>query len=362
MNPNPAPKLRTRKPSATVPWPRVLWDADEKGSPALGAAAFTGSSRVGTAYWLELGEDTADEYGAVDGADYAIIQHNGTFRDILEQLEAVHAEAKRTAAAGEKPVVLIIDSVSQLWRMLVHWTHQRARRSNAGQHKLRFDPDAELRPAMNLWDDTTERWERVMHLVRTMPAIVILIARNKEIPTINEAGKPVDGTKTWQVEGHKSLIFDATLWVRTLRGDDHLYVVSARSLTFQVPREGKPKDLKGVTLDTLIFDLMQFEPHNDLPQTPPLAGDLAQSWIRKVEEIANRDGLDGLTAVWQEAVADKDLTRDEVGVVRVAIERAAAELRNPPQLHDPTSDAARLRAAAEQARAEADPFHGDPDW
>ncbi|MFJ2738508.1 hypothetical protein ACIO3O_02465 [Streptomyces sp. NPDC087440] len=94
------PKLRTRKPTGVVPWPKILLEGEEKAGKSFTAAEFTGSKHTGQAYWLELGEDTADEYAAVHGADYRLIVHNGTYRDILGQVEAVHAEAKRSQLPG----------------------------------------------------------------------------------------------------------------------------------------------------------------------------------------------------------------------------------------------------------------------
>ncbi|MFZ3493114.1 AAA family ATPase [Streptomyces sp. 5.8] len=338
------PKLRTRKPTGVIPWPVILLEGEEKAGKSHKAAEFTGSEKTGQAYWLELGEDTADEYLNVPGADYLLIDHNGTYRDILGQLEAVHAEAKRAAAAKEKPVVLVIDSVSMLWRMLVNWTNDRARRSNTGQKKLRQDPDAEVKPSMNLWNDASERWNRVMYLVRTMPGIVILLARGKEVTAVDGNGDPIPRTTDWRVEGHKSLAFDATVWVR-LRRAEQPQIVGARSLKFQVPRDGKPRNAPGLTIEQLVFGLMGCEIHNQPRATPELTGDLAQAWLPKVDKAAVA-GVAELKKLWKQVEADETLSREEVLVVRASIEHKAVELQNPKPLVDPTSDAARLRAAA----------------
>ncbi|MFI0912439.1 AAA family ATPase [Streptomyces abikoensis] len=367
MSTSAAPKLRTRKPTGIIPWPKILLEGEEKSGKTWKAAEFTGSTQTGRAFWMELGEDSADEYISVPGADYEIIDHNGAYRDLLTQIEAVHAEARRAAAAGEPPVVLVIDSVSALWRMLVNWTHERARRSNAAQKKLRFDPDAEIKPAMNLWNDAHERWNRVMYLVRTMPAIVVLIARGKEVTAIDEAGNPVQGTKTWRVEAQKSLGFEVPVWVRLLRGDDNAYIVAARSLRFHVPREGKPKAIPNLGLEQLVFDLLGCTPHTQPRQAPELVGDLAQPWLKKVDKAAEKKGVPGLQELWKQVGADRALAHDEVKVIQAAIEQAAADLKKPRKmgdsLQDPTSDAAKLRAAAaaEQGVEEApDPLQ-DPD-
>ncbi|MEU5683573.1 AAA family ATPase [Streptomyces venezuelae] len=341
----PIPKLRTRKPTGVIPWPIVLIEGEEKSGKSHQAAEFTGCEQTGQAYWLELGEDTADEYANVPGADYLLIEHNGTYRDILGQIEAVHAEATRAAVAKEKPVVLVIDSGSMLWRMLVNWTNERARRSRTGQNTLRQAPDAEVKPSMNLWNDAAERWQRVMYLVRTMPGIVVLLARGKEVAAVDGNGDPIPRTKDWRVEAHKSLAFDATVWVR-MRREEPPQIIGARSLKFQVPRGGQPKPMPDFSIEKLVFGLMGCSIHNQPKPTPELTGDLAQAWMPKVHEAAAQ-GVEELKKLWRQVEADEGLDRDEVLVVRAAIERAATELKNPRKLSDPTSDdVSRLRAAA----------------
>lgn len=345
MSSTTVPRLRTRKPTGVIPWPIILIEGEEKSGKSHEAAAFTGSKLTGQAYWLELGEDTADEYANVPGADYLLIDHNGSYQDILSQVEAVHAEAKRAATAKEKPVVLVIDSGSMLWRMLVNWTNERARRSKNGQKVLRQDPDAEVKPSMNLWNDAAERWQRVMYLLRTMPGIVILLARGREVAAVDGNGDPIPRTKDWRVEAHKSLAFDATVWVR-LRRDEQPQIIGARSLKFEVPRSGKPKTLPDFSIEKLVFGLMGCSIHNQPKVAPELTGDLAQLWLPKVHEAAEQ-GVEGLKKLWREVEADDDLSRDEVLVVRAAIEHKAAEVKNPKKFSDPTSDdGARLRAAA----------------
>ncbi|WP_327303022.1 AAA family ATPase [Streptomyces sp. NBC_01298] len=353
MPTQPVPKLRTRKPTGVIPWPVILLEGEEKAGKSHTAATFTGSKKTGQAYWLELGEDTADEYVNVPGADYLLIDHNGSYRDILGQIEAVHAEAKRAAAAKEKPVVLVIDSVSMLWRMLVNWTNERARRSISGQNKLRKDPDAEVKPSMNLWNDAAERWNKVMYLVRTMPGIVILLARGKEVTAVDGNGDPIPRTKDWRVEGHKSLAFDSTVWVRLRRNEDP-QIIGARSLKFEVPRGGEPKNAPDLTIEQLVFGWMGCAIHNQPRATPELTGDLAQAWLPKVNEAAAA-GVGELKKLWKQIEGNENLSREEVLVIRASIEQKAVALQNPKPLVDPTSDAARLRAAAAEDGEEPPP-------
>lgn len=97
----PAVQLKTRKPTGIVPWPLLLIEGEEGAGKTYSAAQFSSSDHIGQMYWIDLDEGSADEYAAIEGANYLIIEHDGTYRDILEQVEAVHAEARRAAAAGE---------------------------------------------------------------------------------------------------------------------------------------------------------------------------------------------------------------------------------------------------------------------
>jgi hypothetical protein len=178
-----------------------------------------------------------------------------------------------------------------------------------------------------------------------MPGIVVLLARGKEVAAVDGNGDPIPRTKDWRVEAHKSLAFDATVWVR-LRRDEQPQIIGARSLKFDVPRSGTPKTLPDFSIEKLVFELMGCSIHNQPKAAPELTGDLAQLWLPKVHKAAVQ-GVDGLKKLWREVEADEDLSRDEVHVVRAAIERRAAELKNPKKFSDPTSDdVARLRTAA----------------
>jgi hypothetical protein len=77
---------------------------------------------------------------------------------------------------------------------------------------------------------------------------------------------------------------------------------------------------------------------------PVLAGDRAQSWIDRVETVADTERL---RAMWRAAAGeDEGLTREEVKAVRSAIEARVVELENPrTEMGEPQSDAERLRAA-----------------
>jgi len=348
-------KLKTRKPTGIVPWPLILLEGEEGAGKTYSAAEFSASDRIGQMYWVDLAEGSADEYAAIPGADYEIIDHDGSYRDILEQIRAVHAEARRAAAAGEPPVVLTIDSGSSLWRMLKSWTHERARRGKSNAQRLEDDPDAAIDVGMNLWNDATERWLEVVHLLQTFPGIAIITARGKQITAIDDNGKPVQDRgrvlKEWKVQAQKDLAFDCSVWVRMRRGRAP-QVVKARSLQLRV-EDGKPLTLPDFTVEDLVFNRLRCSVESQPRQMPALVGDRVQAWLDDHDVTELRD-LERLRELWWDAAGDgTGLTRAEVVSIRAAIERKVAEIENPPTEmgQGPVSDADRLRAVVER-RAE----------
>ncbi|WP_274558022.1 AAA family ATPase [Streptomyces spiramyceticus] len=348
-----APKLKLRKPTGAVPWPLILIEGEEGAGKTYSAAEFSASEKIGQMYWIDLDEGSADEYAAIEGAHYLIIEHDGTYRDILEQIEAVHAEARRAAAAGEPPVVLTIDSGSALWRMLTNWTHERARRTRKNRAMLQEDPDAPVDPTMNLWNDSVERWQRVMYLLRTLPGIAIILARGKQVSALDDNGNPIPKRTEWKVAAHKDLGFDSTVWVR-LKRDEDPQVIKVRSLRLRVEPK-KPMKLKDFSIEDLVFNGLGCSVDSQPRIMPELAGDRVGPWLKRIEGETDTAALE---ALWR-AVPDpaNRLTHEEILTVRGAAERRAAELNaEPKQMGDrPPTDADKLRAAAaRKAQQDAD--------
>ncbi|MCT9003516.1 ATP-binding protein [Streptomyces rhizosphaerihabitans] len=356
-------KLKTRKPTGIVPWPLILIEGDEGAGKTYSAAEFSASKRIGQMYWIDLAEGSADEYAAIPGADYLIIDHDGSYRDILEQIRAVHTEARRAAIAGEAPMVLSVDSGSSLWRMLKSWTNERARRGRSNAQRLQDDPDAAIDVGMNLWNDATERWQDVIHLLQTFPGIAIITARGKQITAIDDNGKPITDNrgrvlKEWKVQAQKDLAFDASVWVRMRRGRAP-QVIKARSLQLRI-EDGQPLDLPDFTIEDLVFNRLGCSVESQPRQMPALVGDRVQAWLDDHDVTELRD-VERLRELWWEAAEDDTgLIRAEIVSIRDAIERKVTELENPPTEmgQGPLSDADRLRAAVERRAEEGD---GEPD-
>ena len=304
--------IKARKPTGTVPWPLVLIEGPEKSGKSYAAAQFTASEKIGQAYWLDIGEGAADEYAAIEGANYLVIEHDGTWADMLGQVQAVHDEAARAAKAGEKPIVLVIDSMTAEWDLLKDWTSHRARQSKAGKRTLAADPDAEVKPAMNLWNDANARHGALMHLLMTFPGIAIVTARGKEVASLDDGGKPIVGQKDYRVEGHKALAFDATAWVRLSR-DSHPKVVGVRSIHAGIqPGVDRPVARPNFSVEWLVFDLMKCNPnathvrdHVQTKAADPVASEPEPDYVAVEEWTATADSIDALRSEWRRMNAVK---------------------------------------------------------
>ena len=385
---NNAPRIKTRKPTGAVPWPLILVEGPEKSGKSWKAAEFTADERLGQSYWLDLGEGSADEYAAIPGANYLVVDHDGTWADVIGQVTAIHAEASRANIAGEKPVVLVIDSMTAEWEMLKDWVGYRARQSNYAKRQLQRDPNAEIKPAMNLWNDANGRHAQLMRLLMTFPGVVVVTARGKEVAQLDEAGKPIPGVKDYRVEGHRTLAFDCSAWVRLSRESAPL-VVGARSVHHGVqPGVDKPKPAPDFSVSWLVFDLLKCDPatakvrelqvlHSDEPDVANPGGNVAEFQQRQsrpvavapaapkvidaaslIEKVGVTWSEDDLRAVWREYDLnnahgdDAESLRKAIMAQLEKIKERAAEAQERDQGQSEPSHEAAVEAVTETLDAE----------
>ena len=326
--------LHTRKPTGAVGWPCILVEGGEGSGKSYLAALLTASERVGRSFWLEIGtEGTADEYAAIPGVCYELLVHDGTWRSILDQVEAVRDEAAKRRDAGEPPVVLVIDTMTAEWEMHSDWADNRARdresrkRQEKGRSAVPVDVDVTI--GMDLWNDAKARHRKLMTQLLTFPGIVVLLARAGETALVRN-GRPVEGQKDYKVRGEKDLAHDATAWIR-LDWAVPPRIVKLRSVHAGIrPGHDAIREVPDLSLDWLIFDLMRCDPAKarvrDIvelkPGNEPPAGDLVPG-LRDRVLVATAD--DPLRAVWVDAnaagVLDADTTDggDEPTTVRKLI-------------------------------------------
>jgi hypothetical protein len=257
--------LKTRKPTGRVPWPCILLEGEEKAGKSWALAQFSASDRIGALYWIDLNEGAGDEYGAIPGARYQLIEHDGSYAAVLAAVQAVKAEARRAADAGEPPVVLGIDTGSAIWDGLKDWASARAARSARNRELLKRDPNAEIVISQNLWNDAGARWRKLQTELLTFPGIVVVTARGKEVTEVDAQGRPIEGRKTWSVQTHREFPYAATVWVRLRRGRRPL-LVGARSIHVGIkPNDDPAKEVTDPAatdrlLEWLVFDALKCDP------------------------------------------------------------------------------------------------------
>lgn len=250
--------VQTRPPTGKVAPPLVLLEGAEKSGKSWAAAVLSASEQVGRTFWVDLGEGAADEYGAIPGVRYEVVVHDGTWASLLANVSEIRDEARAVREANEPPVVLVIDSMTQEWELLKDWASHRARSSKSSREKLAKDPNAEIDITSNYWNDANARHRQLMAKLMTFPGIVVMIARGKETTAFDDRGRPVAGRKAYSVEAHKNLGFDASVWVRLAR-DARPLLVGARSVHGGVrPGVDRPEVLEDFTLESLVFDRLQF--------------------------------------------------------------------------------------------------------
>lgn len=295
--------LKTRQPTGKVPYPLILIEGAEKSGKSWACAVLSASPKVGQTYWIDFGEGAADEYAAIPGANYLVVDHDGSWADIIHQVSEIKDLAHEAARNSEPPVVLVIDSITAEWDLLKEWTNGRARSSNAGRAKLEKDPGAEIDVPMNLWNDANARHRRLMTMLMTFPGIVVLTARGKEVAELDAGGRPVKNSKVYKVEGHKTLAYDCSAWVRLSRDAPPL-VVGLRSVHSGLrPGVHKPVAEPDLTLEWLIFDLLKCDPAGahvrDLATPKP---ELTPEQIAG-EALRKDTGPDRLRELWHQAAA-----------------------------------------------------------
>ncbi|MCV7434844.1 AAA family ATPase [Mycolicibacterium bacteremicum] len=299
--------LRTRPPTGAVPWPLILVEGGEKSGKSWSAAVLSASEKVGRTFWLDWGEGASDEYGAIPGARYEVIQHDGTWPDIYAQIKAAKDEAQRAVDAGEKPVVLVIDSMTAEWDDLKEWVDGKARRRDANRKKLEKDPEAEIQITTDLWNLATARHKELMRVLMRFPGIVVMTARGADQVAM-ENGKPTT-KRTWKVEGQKNLAFDASVWVRLSRSE-HPQIIGARSVHAGiVPGEDKPKRIPELTLEQLVFDILRCDPKTAHVRE---AASVQERVMDLMDAVDAAESKDQLTEIWRDAKAGEVLN---VGVL-----------------------------------------------
>lgn len=333
--------LKTRKPTGRVPWPLILVEGEEKSGKSWMCAELSASEKVGRTFWIDLGEGCADEYGAIPGARYEIVEHTGSFWEIYGAVLEIRDLAEKAQANNDLPVALVIDSMTAEWELLSAIAERKARERRARQLKRDIPLDEAVTIGTDLWNEANAKHRRLMTTLMTFPGIVAVTARGKEVVQIGQDGRPVEGRRVHKVEGQKHLGFDATVWIRLSRDEDPL-VVAARSVRGGIrPGVDRARTIPGLTLEHVVFNVLGCTPGvadvRALINGTVTAADLADA----TEPVDDRSEFDGFAEELRVAKSPKEI--EDIG------KRAAATAKKG-ELSKAAMD--RLASIAAARRAE----------
>lgn len=228
--------LKTRKPTGLPSWPLVLLAGKEGAGKSWAAAAASASPLLRRTLWVGIGEDDPDEYGIIPGANFDIVEHSGSYDGILGAVRAAAAEPQ-----GEKPTMIVVDSMSRLWNQITDNAQAVANRRAKG----RRNPNGDYTISPDLWNVAAGQWKAVMDAVRAHQGPVILTARLEQV-MVMENGQPTN-EKVWKVLGHKSLPFDVGVLIE-MHERGHFLMTKTKSARIQIE---KPTPVPGFTMEAL---------------------------------------------------------------------------------------------------------------
>jgi hypothetical protein len=241
-----APPIRTRKPTGKPPWPLILLSGAEKCGKSYNAAEFSASDLIDQTWWIEVGEGAADQYGALPGARYEIVEHDGSYRGILAAVQWAVSQPRPNG----KPHAIVLDSGSELWDLLSDEAqlvaNERERRKAIKEKRQPATGDRDI--TADIWNTAKKRWRRIITLLRKYDGPAIITAR-LELVTVMAAGKPTT-EKTWKVKAEKNLPSDVDAVIR-IPAPRVVELTGVRSVILRV-EPGKSIPLPDFTIDGLL--------------------------------------------------------------------------------------------------------------
>lgn len=240
---------KTRKPSGKPPWPIMLIAGAEKAGKSYACAAASASELVGRTFWVGVGEDDPDELGALPGARFEIVEHDGTYRDVLAAL----TWAQQQTAEG-RPNLIVLDSATRLWDLLCdeqqHVANKRAERKAAKFNKPLPDEDATI--TMDQWNTAKQRWAHCIDTLRDHNGPSLVTARLESVTVLDGKGQPTTD-RTWKVKAEKSLPYDVGVTVELPRRGE-AFLTGVRSLRYKPSDKGRD-EYPDFTVEKLWTDL-----------------------------------------------------------------------------------------------------------
>lgn len=240
-------EFRTRKPTGIQSAPVILLAGIAGGGKTWSAVEMSAMESIDRCFFIEIGEGVADVYGKIPGADFEIIEHDGSIGQIRHMIQLA---AQQPAAEG-KHNALIIDSLTEIWDLIKD--DAQAAMMQRVQRKGRKLNGAEPKPDMDLWNRAAETSDGIMRQLMDFPGPVVATARLDEVTSMGDDGKPVrGGAKEWKIQVQKKVPFrvSAIVEARAPRQWTLTKIVTvSENLRLE---EGQEKPLPGFTVARLL--------------------------------------------------------------------------------------------------------------
>ena len=214
--------IKTRKPTGKPSWPLLLAAGGEGSGKSWLAAVASTSDLIGETYWVGFGEQDPDEYGAIPGASFGIVEHDGTIANLKAIVKYLASQPK-----PEKPVLIVVDSGTKVWDTV-------SENAQADANRRKRAEDAVI--GVDIWNKHKAHWRDIIDALRAHNGPAIITARYEEVAEIVK-GKPT-GEKVWKVKAEKGLPYDVDAVLHMPeRGKFIVSKVRSVRLQLQEPRE-----------------------------------------------------------------------------------------------------------------------------
>lgn len=217
--------ITKRTPTGKPSWPLILLASVDGGGKGWAAAEATSSDLFGSSFWVQVGEQTADEYGGIPGARFEIYEHDGSFTQILESVRQAAAEP----VIDEKPNLLIVDTMTEIWDLVTAEQQVIANKRRGNSAK-----DAQI--TTDMWSTAKRRWGYVVSTMRAFPGPVIMTARLEQLTASGSDGRPI-AEPTWKIRVEKNLPHEVQVVVQARTPRDWVLTKIANR-TLQMPEQG----------------------------------------------------------------------------------------------------------------------------
>jgi hypothetical protein len=215
--------LKTRKVTGVAPWPIMLLVGEPKTGKTHTAASMAASPSFGRVLMIEIGERSADAYGALFPELETMENPVRTWRELQAAVDSAVADPTFNSGDQEHPNVLIVDSMSEAWAEL-RSTADRDAVARFVKRNKNADIPADLKLGMDQWNSLNSAHGKLLHSLTKFNGLVVLTARGGWVSVMDSNGQPTKD-KTWKTEGNRKLEFAATATIRcespgvaTLRG------------------------------------------------------------------------------------------------------------------------------------------------